>query len=86
MESFEKRKRRLKSILLLLNKNYPSACCALNFKNPLELLVATQLSAQCTDKRVNLVTKSLFENIRQQRIMQKLLSKSWKKLFGQLVF
>ncbi|MDE0092323.1 MAG: endonuclease III [Oligoflexia bacterium] len=61
MESFEKRKRRLKSILLLLNKNYPSACCALNFKNPLELLVATQLSAQCTDKRVNLVTKSLFE-------------------------
>ncbi|MCZ0933422.1 MAG: endonuclease III [Oligoflexia bacterium] len=61
MESFEKRKRRLKSILSLLNKNYPSAHCALNFKNPLELLVATQLSAQCTDKRVNLVTKTLFK-------------------------
>ena len=61
MESFERRKRRLKSILSLLNKNYPSAHCALNFKNPLELLVATQLSAQCTDKRVNQVTQSLFK-------------------------
>ena len=61
MESFEKRKQRLKSILSLLNKNYPLAHCALNFKNPLELLVATQLSAQCTDKRVNLVTQTLFK-------------------------
>ena len=61
MEIFEKRKQRLKSILSLLNKHYPSAHCALNFKNPLELLVATQLSAQCTDKRVNLVTQSLFK-------------------------
>ena len=61
IESFEKRKKRLKSILSLLSKNYPSAHCALNFKNPLELLVATQLSAQCTDKRVNLVTQSLFK-------------------------
>ena len=61
MESFEKKKRRLRSILSLLNKNYLSAHCALNFKNPLELLVATQLSAQCTDKRVNLVTQSLFK-------------------------
>ena len=61
MESFEKKKQRLKLILSLLNKNYPSAHCALNFKNPLELLVATQLSAQCTDKRVNQVTKELFK-------------------------
>ena len=61
MESFDKKKQRLKSILSLLNKNYPSAHCALNFKNPLELLVATQLSAQCTDKRVNLVTQTLFK-------------------------
>lgn len=52
---------RLKKILFLLKKHYPSACCALNFKNPLELLVATQLSAQCTDKRVNQVTKTLFK-------------------------
>ena len=61
MESFEKKKRRLKSILSLLGKNYPSANCALNFNNPLELLVATQLSAQCTDKRVNQVTQTLFK-------------------------
>ena len=59
-ESFEKKKQRLSQILSLLKKHYPSAHCALHFKNPLELLVATQLSAQCTDKRVNIVTKDLF--------------------------
>jgi endonuclease III len=39
---------------------YPDAHCELDFQNPLELLVATMLSAQCTDKRVNIVTNSLF--------------------------
>ena len=43
---------------------YPGAHCELNFSNPLELLVATILSAQCTDKQVNLVTKGLFEKYR----------------------
>jgi endonuclease-3 len=43
---------------------YPGAHCELTFKNPLELLVATILSAQCTDKRVNLVTPSLFAKYR----------------------
>ena len=60
-ESQENKKQRLTKIISLLKKRYPSAQCSLNFKNPLELLVATQLSAQCTDKRVNLVTKSLFK-------------------------
>jgi endonuclease-3 len=41
--------------------HYPNAHCALDFRNPFELLVATILSAQCTDKRVNLVTPALFE-------------------------
>ncbi len=59
-ESFKKKKRRLAQILSLLKEHYPSASCALRFKNPLELLVATQLSAQCTDKRVNIVTQALF--------------------------
>lgn len=59
-ESFQKKKQRLNQILSLLKKHYPAASCALHFKNPLELLVATQLSAQCTDKRVNIVTKDLF--------------------------
>lgn len=49
-----------KITMILLNK-YPSPLIALNFKNTLELLVATILSAQCTDSRVNLVTRSLFQ-------------------------
>ncbi len=48
-------------ILPILKKVYPDAKIALNFKNPLELLIATILSAQCTDARVNIVTKDLFK-------------------------
>lgn len=48
-------------IVKLLKKEYPEAKTALHHKNPLELLVATILSAQCTDKRVNMVTKVLFQ-------------------------
>lgn len=44
----------------LLKKKYPDAHCALNFSNPFELLIATILSAQCTDERVNIVTEKLF--------------------------
>ncbi len=55
---------RLKTILEKLKRYYPGAHCALNFKNPLELLVATILSAQCTDDRVNIVTKDLFKKFR----------------------
>ncbi|MEO8351088.1 MAG: endonuclease III [Chthoniobacteraceae bacterium] len=47
-----------------LARVYPDAHCELDFKNPLELLVATILSAQCTDRRVNLVTKALFARCR----------------------
>ncbi len=43
---------------------YPDAHCELDFSNPLELLIATILSAQCTDKRVNIVTKELFRRCR----------------------
>ena len=50
--------------LRLLKKAYPDAKCALNFKTPLEMLVATILSAQCTDARVNMVTASLFKKYR----------------------
>jgi endonuclease-3 len=48
-------------LLRVLAKLYPDAHCALNFRNPLELLVATILSAQCTDTRVNMVTPALFK-------------------------
>src|SRR5690242_1065569 len=47
-----------------LKRLYPDAKCSLDFSNPLELLVATQLSAQCTDERVNLVTRDLFQKYR----------------------
>jgi len=47
-------------VLAILKRTYPDAKCSLNFRDPLELLVATILSAQCTDNRVNIVTKTLF--------------------------
>lgn len=54
-------KRKAKEIIKRLKKAYPDAKIALNFKNPLQLLIATILSAQCTDERVNEVTKELFK-------------------------
>lgn len=53
-------KKRARKIISLLRKAYPNARCSLNHANPLELLVATILSAQCTDERVNIVTAELF--------------------------
>src|SRR2546422_7291027 len=55
---------RVKKIIAGLKKTYPDAHCELNHSNPLELLVATILSAQCTDKRVNVVTPELFRKYR----------------------
>ena len=52
------------AIIAELRRLYPDAKCSLDFTNPLELLVATQLSAQCTDERVNLVTIDLFKKYR----------------------
>ena len=52
---------RIKKIWPILRKTYPDAKIALNFKNPLQLLISTILSAQCTDVRVNMVTKDLFK-------------------------
>lgn len=53
-----------RAINRVLARTYPHAHCELTFKTPLELLVATVLSAQCTDKRVNLVTPTLFAKYR----------------------
>jgi endonuclease-3 len=55
---------RVQKIIAGLKKVYPNAHCELDHSNPLELLVATILSAQCTDKRVNLVTAELFKKYR----------------------
>jgi endonuclease-3 len=57
-------KRHAARVAKLLAAEYPDAECALEFRSPLELLIATILSAQCTDVRVNLVTKDLFRRYR----------------------
>ncbi len=54
-------KTRTKKIIQLLRENYPDAKIALDFKTPFQLLIATILAAQCTDERVNQVTKTLFK-------------------------
>lgn len=55
------KKRRALLILERLKALYPEAPCSLDYDNPLQLLIATMLSAQCTDARVNIVTPDLFE-------------------------
>jgi endonuclease III len=60
-ESAEARKNRTGEIIAILRKTFPDAKCALHHKNAYELLVATILSAQCTDVRVNMVTPTLFK-------------------------
>ncbi len=55
------KKEKVTYIIEELNRLYPYAKCSLNFSKPYELLIATRLSAQCTDERVNLVTPALFE-------------------------
>ncbi|HLZ54587.1 MAG TPA: endonuclease III [Verrucomicrobiae bacterium] len=55
---------RLKKIIAALDQTHPEAHCELDHKSPLELLIATILSAQCTDKRVNIVTQDLFKRYR----------------------
>jgi endonuclease-3 len=59
-ESLEERKKRTRDVIRRLKRAYPDAHCSLNHSNPFELLVATILSAQCTDERVNIVTADLF--------------------------
>ncbi|MGZ3723584.1 MAG: endonuclease III [Bdellovibrionales bacterium] len=63
-ESANDKKLRTKTIIQRLKRYYPDAHCALDHTNPLELLMATILSAQCTDERVNIVTKTLFAKYR----------------------
>ena len=60
-ESRDAKRARARQIIRALKKAYPDAKIALHFGNPLELLVATILSAQCTDERVNMVTPALFK-------------------------
>ena len=54
----------VEAIIAELRRLYPDAKCSLDFSTPLQLLIATQLAAQCTDERVNMVTKDLFRKYR----------------------
>ena len=62
VESLKNKKIRMAKILVALKNEYPNSKCSLNYNSPFQLLVATILSAQCTDERVNKVTSILFNN------------------------
>ena len=64
METLEEKKKRTRRIIAGLRKALPDAECSLGYENPLQLLIATILSAQCTDERVNAVTPALFARYR----------------------
>ncbi len=64
MERPQELKTRARKIIMRLRKAYPNAACSLEHKNPLQLLIATILSAQCTDARVNKVAPALFARFR----------------------
>ena len=63
-ESKERKKNRAFKVIQVLHKIYPNANCSLDHKTPFQLLVATMLSAQCTDVRVNLTTPALFQKFK----------------------
>jgi len=63
-ETIQAKAARARQIIGILKNTYPDFRCELNFANPLQLLIATILSAQCTDKRVNMVTPNLFKKYR----------------------
>lgn len=55
------KKERASGVIEIFNRIYPDTKCTLNYETPLQMLIATQMSAQCTDARVNIVTKDLFK-------------------------
>ncbi len=66
-EKIEQNRQRVNYIMKELDRMYPEAACSLEYRDPVQLLVSTQLSAQCTDKRVNIVTQTLFRKYRSVR-------------------
>jgi endonuclease-3 len=79
-ESLPEKKVRAKIIYRQLSKNYPNVRCELDYKNAFQLLVATVLSAQCTDKRVNQTTPALFKKYPNPQKMAKADLKDIQKL------
>ena len=62
-----RKKERAELIVSELKQLYPHVRCSLNYSTPLQMLIATQLSAQCTDARVNIVTEELFKKYKTRR-------------------
>lgn len=81
MESLEERKKRVRKIIARLKKQYPDARCLLDHSNPLELLLATILAAQCTDERVNLATPEVFKRFKTAEDYAQARSSTLEKLF-----
>jgi endonuclease-3 len=71
MSADRETRKKAKALYRGLCKTYPEIYCELNFQNPLQLVIATVLSAQCTDKRVNLVTAKLFKKYKNVRAYAK---------------
>ena len=67
-----KSKKDVKNIIKILKETYPEAECSLDFSNPFQMAIAVLLSAQCTDARVNIVTKELFKIAPNAKEMNKL--------------
>ena len=76
----QKEKIRIEKIINLLLSAYPDSKCSLEYENAFQLLVATILSAQCTDKRVNLVTRKLFKDYPDANAFDKITIKKLEKL------
>ena len=88
VESLKNKTIRMAKIIDFLKKEYPDSKCSLRYNSPFQLLVATILSAQCTDERVNKVTSNLFNNhptvfkmneLSQEEIGEKIYSTKDKK-------
>ncbi|MCC7518885.1 MAG: endonuclease III [Verrucomicrobiae bacterium] len=80
MPSSEPTLKRLKKLASTLAATYPDAKCELNFESPIQLLVAVILSAQCTDKRVNLVTPTLFRRCPDARTLAEIPQKDLEEM------
>jgi endonuclease-3 len=64
-------RKQARAVYRILSKTYPNIKCELDFQNPLQLTIATVLSAQCTDKRVNTVTPALFKKYKNVKAFAK---------------
>ena len=85
-ESIKNKKARVSKIIKIFKKKYTKIRSELHFANPLETLIATQLSAQCTDKRVNIVTKDLFKKYKSAKEYSKAPLKELEEVIKSISF